>query len=156
VTRGALAVAAAGAVASWYWLPWFSAAGETFTGRQSFEADRFLLLGTLVSWGEIAIFCAGIAGICALAGDRFGAVLSFLAFAPLYVAAKYTFFSTPAGLPDGATEAWGLWLVLLLAVGMAIAGFGLEAQGDDEREQSDRQPEPPDDEHEKDYKPWRL
>jgi hypothetical protein len=153
VTRGALAAAAAGVVASWYWLPWFSAAGETLTGRQAFEADRFLLLGTLVSWGEIGVFCAGIAGICALAGDRFGAALSLLSFAPLYVAAKYTFFSTPAGLLDDATSAWGLWLVLVLAVGMAIAGFELEAQGDDghregQHDQGDRD--------EAEYKSWRL
>lgn len=109
-----------------------------------------LVLGTLVSWGEIGVLAAGIAGISALFGDRFGALLGFLSFLPLYVAVKYSFLATPAGLPAEASSALGLWLLIPATVAMALAGLSLEFDSED-REQGEAV-----EGSEREYKPWRI
>lgn len=154
--RAIVVGAAAGSVVSWYWLPWFTAGGETFGGSEAFAHDKMLFLGTLVSLGELGVLAALIAGLCALSGDRFGAVMSFLAFMPIYLAVKYSFFSTPAGLPEDATSAWGLWILIPLALAMAIAGLELESRDDEHQRHDGPQADPPDGESDTDYKPWRI
>lgn len=148
--RAVVVAGAAGSVASWYWLPWFAADGQSLTGDEAFAGDKMLILGTFVSWGELGVVAAAIAGICALFGDRFGAVMSFLAFMPIYMAVKYSFFSTPTGLPEDATSAWGLWILIPLAFAMTIAGLELESRDDD------REALTPSDKHHRDHKPWHI